>query len=666
MPKGEQSVTRSPLRVLLAQLPVPNNPALNTPLAAGYLKAYAEARGLGGSVQIDILPRAIADNAGDAALVEAIVDRAPDLLGLSLYTWNSERSLEVARRVRQRLPTLIVVVGGPEVQADNVWVLEHPGVSVAVIGEGEQTFADLLRQIAPNGQPNPQLAIANLQSRPDLPDLSVIPSPYLAGHLELSPDGIQMVEISRWCPYACSFCLYGRNRGPRLGGRSFGLDRVLAEVAWGRERGVRRVHFVEANLNLLPIFWPLMRALADMNADRQITFYAELRGEHLSAKAVAALDAANVRVVEVGLQTANPVALRAANRKTDLAMWAAGTRRLYAAGIEVFLDVILGLPADDADGVAATLAFIKDESLGPYDIFMLQVLPGTAVRREAARHGLIFQDRPPYYVLGTDRTPYAELRRLRRELKVGIGIDPDAREGMPGPRSDALAEGARVKEEGGMIVSVRLDDERLEIATGSFRLPLSRSGRGGWGVRAERQQTPYVKSIDPSRLATHVDITLPADHLVQTSPTLAGWIAANPSTLFDLYLEVVSEPPSTDLLRNWRADLPYIPGYLDRLAVYAADQPEPGHLRTSPRLWLVLPWVSQAEPDDYAGVAAIIWRYELEVGQELPLGAWRTAGGAGVALSFAAGWDAGDRQVALATAEAWAAEHGRLIFVTRQ
>jgi hypothetical protein len=29
----------SKLRVLLVQLPVPNNPALNTPLAAGYLKA---------------------------------------------------------------------------------------------------------------------------------------------------------------------------------------------------------------------------------------------------------------------------------------------------------------------------------------------------------------------------------------------------------------------------------------------------------------------------------------------------------------------------------------------------------------------------------------------------------------------------------------------------
>jgi hypothetical protein len=62
-------------RVLLLQLPVPNNPALNTPLAAGYLKAYAAAQGLLDNVDIEILPRAIADYAGDAALVEAIVER---------------------------------------------------------------------------------------------------------------------------------------------------------------------------------------------------------------------------------------------------------------------------------------------------------------------------------------------------------------------------------------------------------------------------------------------------------------------------------------------------------------------------------------------------------------------------------------------------------------
>src|SRR6266545_7503540 len=119
------------LRVLLAQLPVPNNPPTNVPLAAGYLKAYAQAQGLLEQVDVDILPRALADHAGDALLVEEIVARQPDMLGLSLYTWNSECSLDVAARARARLPGLLVVAGGPEVQRDNDWVLRLDPVGFA-------------------------------------------------------------------------------------------------------------------------------------------------------------------------------------------------------------------------------------------------------------------------------------------------------------------------------------------------------------------------------------------------------------------------------------------------------------------------------------------------------------------------------------------------------
>ncbi|HMQ33909.1 MAG TPA: DUF4080 domain-containing protein, partial [Chloroflexaceae bacterium] len=510
-------------RALLAQLPVPSSPALNTPLAAGYLAAYAEARGLGERWALELLPRALADRAGDAALVEAIVARRPDLLALSLYTWNSERTLAVALRVKERLPGLIVVAGGPEVQADNGWLLGHSALDLAVIGEGEQTFAELLARIADAGPPDltgladiPGLVVRAPDGRllfgPErvaLGDLSVVPSPYLAGHLELPADGMLMVEVSRWCPYSCGFCLYGRSMGPRLGSRYFGLERVLAEIAWGRERGVRRVHFVEANLNLVPLFWPLMGALAELNADRRLIFYAELRGEHLTDEVVAALDAANVRVVEVGLQTANPAALRASHRRTDLAKWAAGTRRLYARDITVLLDVILGLPADDAAGVATTLDFLKRESLGPYDAFTLQVLPATATRREADQYGLAYQDRPPYYVLATDRLPYAELRRLRRALKERAGLDPDAVEGAPTPRADALD--CPPRERDGLVEGAWLAGPAVGAGDDKPGAPLD---------------APEELAALAERLTLHADVVLPAARLGALAPVLSRWIAA--------------------------------------------------------------------------------------------------------------------------------------------
>jgi len=614
------------LRVLLMQLPVPNNPDTNVPLAAGYLKAHAQSRGLLERVVIDILPRALADNAGDALLVDAILARRPQLLGISLYTWNSERSLAIAARVKAQLPDLLVLVGGPEVQTDSDWVLNHPAVDVAVIGEGEQTFCEILQIVDCRLQiekGNLQSAICNLQfipglafrdasgdltftpERVPLSDLAPLPSPYLLGYLE--PGQILMVEISRWCPYSCGFCLYGRNMGPKLGSRYFPLERILAEISWGRDHGATQIHFVEANLNLVPVFWPLMHALEDLNAAGALTLYAELRGEHLTDESVAALARAGLRVAEVGLQTANLAALKIAQRKTDLQKWAAGTRRLARQGVEIYLDVILGLPGDDAAGVATTLDFIQREDLGAYDVFTLQVLAGTATRRQATEYGLMYQERPPYYVLATDRLDYSELRRLRRELKHGAGLDPDEIEGCPPPR-------LQIADCSSQIIL-------LDLQSAICDLQLVTADDAAWAA-AQAHVT---------RLARQIDIVARWQDAPQLATLLAHAITENPSTLFDCYL-LAETPPQPSALRDWRAALPYSPGYLDRVAVYRSASPAPGHARVSPRLWLVLPWTAQVAPEEYADVAEIIWMYDMAEGETPPFSAWAAAGGAGVWL----------------------------------
>jgi radical SAM superfamily enzyme YgiQ (UPF0313 family) len=649
------------LNVLLLQLPVPNNPRLNTPLAGGYLKAYAYAQGLLDHVEIEFVPRSLVDYAGDAALINYLVAQAPDVLGVSLYTWNSERSLHIVGRVKEQLPDLQVVVGGPEVQRDNAWVIEHPAVDVAVLGEGEQTFADLLQlwinqrtpiddyiPLAADHTANPLAHVPGIAyqhnnqlhvsaERVALSDLACVPSPYLLGYLPVPADGMLMVEISRWCPYQCSFCLYGRNMGPKLGNRYFDLARVVDEIAWGRQQGIQKVHFVEANLNLVPLFWPLMHALHDLNADRYMTFYAELRGEHLTDEVVRALDQANVRFVEVGLQTANPVALHASHRRTNLQKWAAGTRRLYAHNIEVFLDVIVGLPGDDQAGVAETLDFIAREGLGPHDVFTLQVLPGTAVRQQAAQYGLQFQDRPPYYVLETDRLSYTDVRRLRRDLKQSSGLAPYGVEGLPVPRPTALVQRSTHE------LSELVDHIRLAADT-----PLLAAEQIG------------------AKLAHHVDVVIRADELALWTATICLWIAHNPHVTLDVYVVCDDTPPSAAALQQWRDALPYLPGYLDRVAVYLKREPGVGHRRVSPRVFVVLPWTVPIDPDVYQDVALLIWKFELHENDVVPWGAWTAAGGAGIFLHFAAGCSDGYRAQVRAEVAAWESETGRTVWFAEQ
>src|SRR4051812_4695048 len=125
-------------RVLLVQLPIPPlGPAPirgNVPLAAAYLKLFAEQKGLRPFYDIDILPAPHANSLGDHALAAAITSREPWLVGFTCYLWNIERTLWLAREVKRLSPRTRVVLGGPEVTADNAWLLESDAYDFAVIG----------------------------------------------------------------------------------------------------------------------------------------------------------------------------------------------------------------------------------------------------------------------------------------------------------------------------------------------------------------------------------------------------------------------------------------------------------------------------------------------------------------------------------------------------
>jgi hypothetical protein len=87
-------------------------------------------------------------------------------------------------------------------------------------------------------------------------------------------------------------------------------------------------------------------------------------------------------------------------------------------------------------------------------------------------------------------------------------------------------------------------------------------------------------------------------------------------------------------------------------------------VRVSPRLWLVFPWTLDCDPAQYAGVAQVIWAFDLAPGDALPLSAWRAAGGAGIWLRCAPTMPPTEQHAALREAQAWAATEGRMIWHT--
>jgi radical SAM superfamily enzyme YgiQ (UPF0313 family) len=423
-------------QVLFVQLPPPRfsfaEPPTNIPLAAGFLASAMEAASPG-DMHVEILDSDTVDVLGDQALLAKIVDRRPDVLAMTLYVWNVNRSLFLAANVKRFLPGTRILVGGPEVTADNAWVMRHPAVEAGVFGEGESRIVSALHALFPGqdlsaipGTFCKQGKTPVLNTNLAQPwDLALAAYPYLDGKIRPSRDGTLFLETMRGCPFRCRYCYYHKSyQGIRFHPRSH-VEQVL-DFAYNPESAVREMYLMDPTFNASPRFRELLRSMATRRQRKDVPLHTELRADLLTREDVLLLKDAGLVSAEVGLQTTNPAALLRAGRKGDPRKVVQGVTFLKEAGIEVTTGIILGLPEDTPEGFQTTLQWL--EQTAAYSVvhpFVLAVLPGTDFRESAHMLGLEYDPRPPYYVRSTRTFPADAFRPALLECERIFDMELD-------------------------------------------------------------------------------------------------------------------------------------------------------------------------------------------------------------------------------------------------
>lgn len=404
----------APLKVALLAL---NSPGYQS-LALGYLRAYAQAdRRLGGKVAFQTLDLSTDVDPWWAAW--RVLGLEPDVLGISVTCWNARAAYDVCRIVGQVRPECVIVLGGPEVGPIAEDVLRaHPSVHAVVRGEGEATFADLLRALAGGSKAWRVEGVTtrkgdDVVSAPDRPliaDLDSIPSPYLAGVMQ-PVDGAAYLETYRGCPHRCGYCFEGKGYG-RI--RSFSDARISAEIdAVAAAPGVRSFSFIDPVFNLTDERLAKLAGWLAPHAARGTRLHTvEVDMERIDDTATALLRTAGVASVETGPQTIAPAALEACRRAFDPVRFERGVSACKAHGISVECDLIAGLPAEDAHDFLAGLRYVVALDPGIVRSSTLHVLPGTDLWERAMELGLSFDAEPPHEIIATADVSYRDLRRV--------------------------------------------------------------------------------------------------------------------------------------------------------------------------------------------------------------------------------------------------------------
>jgi radical SAM superfamily enzyme YgiQ (UPF0313 family) len=345
----------------------------------------------------------------------------PDLVAFSVYLWNIGIVRETIRLIRLESRALIVA-GGPEVGHDAETHMRDGLFDFIICGEGEIAFERLVEALATGVGLD---RVPNLVYRTDdgiacnpvvrIRDLACLASPYRFIEDDPGlPHRIQYMELSRGCPFSCSYCVAPLD-GPV---RRFPIARVEQELVQLMDRGAKTFKFLDRTFNLQPDIAKNLLDFIIANHRPGCVFQFEIQGDILPESLIRHLNEcapAGLLRFEIGIQSTNDDANRAVSRHQNNEVLFSNVRTLIDGGrIIVHLDLIAGLPHE-------TLAsFIRgfDETFGLFapelQVGFLKMLRGTPLRRDSRSMNYVFDPDPPYGVVRSDAMEASDLDRIRR------------------------------------------------------------------------------------------------------------------------------------------------------------------------------------------------------------------------------------------------------------
>lgn len=368
------------------------------------------------------------------ACLQDLYRRKPDVIGFSCYIWNIESIRSLAADIRKLLPHVPLWLGGPEVSYDARKVLQDmPFITGVMKGEGEETFAQLVRYYVDNGTEDPadcgkvrgqglsrltgltyrgpDGAITDTGIRPVM-DLSRIPFSYDCIKLEELEHRIIYYESSRGCPFSCSYCLSSIDKQIRFRN----LDLVKEELLFFLNAGVPQVKFVDRTFNCKKSHAMAIWRWIQEHDNGVTNFHFEIAADLLGEEEMELLAGMRPGLVqlEIGVQTTNVQALEAIRRKTDIDEIRRITSRINAGrNVHQHLDLIAGLPYEGMESFQKSFDDVYSMEPKQLQLGFLKVLKGSYMEEKAPDYGLVYSSTPPYEVLSTRWLSYDRILELK-------------------------------------------------------------------------------------------------------------------------------------------------------------------------------------------------------------------------------------------------------------
>jgi radical SAM superfamily enzyme YgiQ (UPF0313 family) len=217
------------------------------PLAIGYLGSHL-LNTFKDKIKVDLFKSPFSFN-------EQLEIKKPDVVMLSSYMWNENLTLAFAKRIKNKYPDVLIILGGPNISLDSnkreKFLRENPFLDLMVIGDGEFIAEEIIKEFLKEknieylkylGFPftcsifkgefieGTQSGEYRLGIAKDKTSMDEFPSPYLDGLFDkFFRDGESpLLETNRGCPFTCTYCQQGSKYFQKV--RHFPSGRFKKEI----------------------------------------------------------------------------------------------------------------------------------------------------------------------------------------------------------------------------------------------------------------------------------------------------------------------------------------------------------------------------------------------------------------------------------------------------
>jgi anaerobic magnesium-protoporphyrin IX monomethyl ester cyclase len=400
-------------------------------LGLGYIASYIRTQH--DDLQITLLDTRIATKREKRDFYKANFD----LIGITLMSGIFTQALDVAREIRKMNPKALICVGGPYVSSLEKEILDFEEFDIAVFGEGEVTFSEIIQAIKDKKDFS---TIDGVIYRDHVGSVVMNKARLIKNTIDALPmpayDLFKMnkypnyrILTSRGCPYKCTFCSSAEVWQFRWQKRKPAL--IIEEIKFLLDNYGRKTFFF--NDDTFNMHIPRAEEICDLMiaSDLKILWSTPFRADRVDANLASKMKKAGCYNVGIGIESADNGILELMQKQVTIEQITEGINILRNEGIEVLGQFIIGLPGETTETFEKTLQYAKASELDFALFYSSMPYKGTSQWEYIEQNGTFlhttmheFHDLKPRIVFETDSFTKADRERaIRRAEQAGFYVD---------------------------------------------------------------------------------------------------------------------------------------------------------------------------------------------------------------------------------------------------